>query len=112
MFNAGRTLDELGWRGLWSYITAAPPGTALHYIQSEGWTLGDKIAAEHLTATRQLFHRYTARNFQGGADIPFPERIEYPGAVKTDEEAAALSWETATIDDLVSPEVRELLTGA
>jgi hypothetical protein len=106
------TFDELGWRGLWAYITAAPPGTAIHYARTEGWTLGDKIAAEQLYEQRKLGWRYTAIHFKGGKDHPFPEPIPYPGAGKTDEAKNAQSWETATVDELVSPEVRALLQGA
>lgn len=105
-------LDDLGWRGLWAYITTAPPGTALHYAQSEGWLLGDKIAAEQLVTLREIEWRYTAIHFKGGADRPYPQPITYPGKVLPDKVAVAKSWETATIDELVSPQVRALLKGA
>ena len=104
--------DDLGWRGLWAYVTTAPPGTAIHYHRSQGWQIGDKIAAENLYSLRELVWRYTALHFQGGKNIPFPERISYPGAATSDQEQAAVSWETATVDELVSPEVRALLQGA
>lgn len=112
LFADGRTLDELDWRGLWAYITKAPPGTALHYQLSEGWAISDKIAAEQLYEQRKLGWRYTAVHFEGGKDIPVPQPISYPGAVKTEQAATAQSWESVTIDDLVSPEVRALLQGA
>lgn len=102
--------DDLGWHGLWAYITAAPPGTAIHYARSKGWTLGDKIAAEQLDVDRRIEWRYTAVHFEGGTDIPFPEPTDYPGRDATDD--AAKTWETVTIDELVSPEVRALLEGA
>lgn len=106
------TFDELGWRGLWAYITAAPPGTAIHYHRSEGWQIGDKIAAENLYSLRDLTWHFKARNFQEGGKQPFPQRIPYPGMATTEHEEAAASWETVTIDELVSPEVRALLQGA
>jgi hypothetical protein len=112
LFTDGRDFDDLGWRGLWAYITKAPPGTAIHYQRSEGWLLGDKIAAEQLYEQRKLDWRYTAIHFEGGANADFPEPIPYPGAAMTDQAKAAKSWATATIDDLVSPEVRALLRGA
>jgi hypothetical protein len=105
------TFDDLGWEGLWAYVTAAPQGTAIFHHHSEGWTLGDKIAAEQLYEQRKLGWRYTAVHFEGGKDIPAPEPIAYPGAVKTEQAATAQSWESVTLEDLVSPEVRALLQG-
>lgn len=105
-------LDELGWRGLWSYITAAPPGTAIYHERFEGWTLGDHLAAEQLYEDRKLGWRYAARNFEGGSKIPFPEPIPRPGVVDENDDPNAPTWETATVDDLISPEVRALLKGA
>ena len=101
--------DDLGWRGLWAYITAAPPGTAIHYAVSEGWSLEAKIAAEQLHAQRTLGWRFGAIHFQGGTDVPFPEPIAYPGAAKSTEAVTAKSWETASLDQLITPEVRALL---
>lgn len=98
--------DELGWRGLWAYITCAPPGTALFHARTQGWSLGDKLSAEQLYETRKLLWRYTALHFEGGKDQPFPEHIDYPGAAITDKQKMALSWQTATVDQLISPEVR------
>lgn len=99
-------MNELDWRGLWAYITKAPPGTAIHYQLSEGWTIGDKIAAENLYEQRKLGWRFTAVHFEGGKDVPVPQPIDYPGAVKTEQAATAQSWESATLDELISPEVR------
>lgn len=98
-------LDDLGWRDLWAYITAAPPGTALHYAQSEGWGIGDRIGAEQLYALRELVWRYTALHFKGGKDRPFPEPIPYPGAAKPAKPGLVLG----TVDEMVSPQVRKLL---
>jgi hypothetical protein len=103
--------DDLGWRGLWAYITTAPPGTAIHHARSKGWVVGDKLAAETLTDLRTLLHRYVSVHFEGGADLPFPEPIDYPGRGATTDEAAK-TWETVTIDELISPEVRALMEGA
>lgn len=100
--------DDLGWRGLWAYITAAPPGTAIFYAISKGWTLGEKLAAETLTDLRSLLHRYVAAHFVGGTEAPLPEPINYPGRAVADEPKG---WETATIDDLLTPEVKALLEG-
>ncbi len=105
------TLDDLGWRDLWAYITKAPPGTAIHYERSEGWALGDKITAELLYDVRQLLWRYTALHFEGGKDANFPEPIAYPGAAMTDQAKVAKNWSTVTVDEMVSPEVRKLLRG-
>lgn len=111
LFSDGRTLDELGWRGLWAYITTAPPNTAIHYRRCEGWTLAEKIAAEQLYEERKLGWRYGAVHFQGGKDYPFPEPIDYPGRALPAEAAVSHTWESATLDELVSPEVRALLQG-
>lgn len=103
---------DLDWRGLWAYVTAAPPGTALHYARSQGWALGDKLAAEQLHALRNLHWHYRARNFVGGADAPFPEPVDYPGRAEAPKPDPASSWATASVDDIVSPQVRALLMGA
>lgn len=49
--------------------------------------------------------------FEGGRALPFPQRIPYPGMATTEHEETAASWETVTVDELVSPEVRALLQG-
>lgn len=104
------TFDELGWHGLWCYITAAQPGTAIYHARHEGWTISDHIAAEELYELRKLAWRYTAIHFQGGKDQPFPDPIPRPG-VEAPEPYDGPTWETATFEDLVSPEVLELLRG-
>lgn len=109
LFSDGRDFNDLGWRGLWAYITTAPPNTAIFHQLSEGWTIGDKIAAEQLYEQRKLGWRYTAIHFVGGAEADFPEPIEYPG---TQKPVPAKSWETVTLDEMVSPEVRQFLKGA
>jgi len=105
-------LEDMDWRGLWAYVTAAPPGTALHYVRSQGWALGDKLSVEQLQVLRELRWHYRARNFVGGSDVPFPQPVDYPGRQRTPQEAVAHSWETATVDEIVSPQVRALLRGA
>lgn len=99
--------DDLGWRGLWAYITTAPPGTAIFHARIEGWELGDKIAAHQLLATQELVWRYTAMHFERGADQPFPQLISYPGS----EGSEAPQEKPKTLEELVSPEVRALLQG-
>lgn len=103
-------LDSLGWQGLWAYITAAPPGTAIYHARFKGVVLSDHITAEQLYETRKLNWRYGAVHFEGGSDVPYPERIYLPG-VEPPEEYAGPTWETATIEDLASPEVLALLRG-
>lgn len=100
--------DELGWRGLWAYVTTAPPGTAIHHAANHGWTISDHIAVESLYELRKLGWRYTALHFQGGAREPFPERIPRPG-VTPPEQYDGPTWATATVEDMVSPEVLALL---
>lgn len=107
LFSDGRNFDDLGWRGLWAYITAAPPRTAIHYHLTEGVGLGDKVAMEQLYELRKIGWRYTAIHFQQGADAPFPEPVDYPGRDTVDQ--IVKSWETATLDDIISPAMRELL---
>lgn len=102
------TLDGLDWRGLFAYVTAAPPGTAIHHARNDGWTVTDHIAAEHLSDFRELLWRYTAVHFEGGKTIPFPQRITHPGDEPVE---AGPTWETVTIDDMVPPEIRKLLRG-
>lgn len=106
LISDGKDFDDLGWRGLWAYITTAPPGTAIHYVQSKGWAVGDKIAAETLNDLRDLLWRYVAVHFKDGVDVPRPEPIDYPGRAAT---TGAQGWETATLEDLMTPEVRALL---
>jgi hypothetical protein len=106
----GIDFDSLGWRGLWAYIVAAPPGTAIYHARNEGWTIADHIAAEELYELRKLAWRYTAIHFERGKNEPFPERIPRPG-VPAPEKYDGPTWETATIEDIVSPEVLELLRG-
>jgi hypothetical protein len=101
--------DDLSWLDLWAYITAAPPGTAIHHARIEGWGIGDKIAAEALYELRKLGWRYTAVHFKGGKDMPFPEPIPYPGSAAA--KPVGPTWETITADELISPRVRELLNG-
>ena len=104
------TFDELGWRGLWAYITKAPPGTAIYQHRTEGWALSDKLSAELLDDMRELLWRYGAVHFQDYAKTTqFPIRIDYPGAPKGPQVIDAKSWESVTLDEMVSPEVRALL---
>ena len=100
--------DELGWRGLWCYVTAAPPGTAIYHVLNEGWSIADHLAAEQLHELRKLGWRYTAVHFEGGKDQPFPEPIPRPG-VAAPPVYDGPTWETATFEDIVSPEVLKLL---
>ena len=104
------TFTELGWRGLWAYVTAAPPGTAIHYARTGGWSIGDHIAAEQLFELRKLDWRYTAIHFKRGAEQPFPDRVPRPG-VEVPQRYDGPTWETASLEELVSPEVLELLRG-
>lgn len=106
-----KEFDDLGWRGLWAYITTAPPRTALHHRANEGWTIADHLAAESLYEQRKLGWRYTAMHFKHGSEAPFPEPISRPG-VGDDEPESSLTWETATLDDLIPQNVRDLLKGA
>lgn len=61
---------------------------------------------------RRIYWRYGVIHFEGGAQVPFPEDIDYPGRAKPAGEIEAKAWETVTLDELVPPEVRELLRGA
>ena len=110
LFSDRRDFNELGWRGLWAYVTAAPPGTAIYHARNEGWSVGDHLAAEQLHALRTLDWRYTAIHFKRGADQPFPDRIPRPG-VEAPQRYDGPTWETATFEEIVSPEVLELLRG-
>lgn len=94
-----------------AYITAAPPGTAIFYARHEGWTLGDHIAAEQLDVERKLYWRYGAVHFKDGDQLPFPESIPRPG-VEPEAVYDGPTWETATLEDLASPEVIAMLKGA
>lgn len=94
-----------------AYIEAAPPGTAIYYVRNEGWTPGDHLAAEQLDVQRRLYWRYGAVHFVDGDKIPFPESIPRPG-VEAPEAYDGPTWETATLEDLASPEVIAMLKGA
>lgn len=102
------TLDDLSWRDLWCYVTAAQPGTAIHHARNDGWVVGDHIAAEQLSDIRELLWRYTALHFEGGKNLPFPERVVHPGA---EPAAPGKTWATVSLDEMISPEVRDLLKG-
>ncbi|MGB3481142.1 MAG: hypothetical protein WBB07_02865 [Mycobacterium sp.] len=47
-------------------------------------------------------------HFEGGKNVSFPERLTF---VDESEPEPAVTWESATVDDLISPEVRALLEG-
>jgi hypothetical protein len=57
-----------------------------------------------------LAWRYTAVHFKRGKDEPFPDRIPRPG-VPAPEVYDGPTWETVTLEDIVSPEVLALLQG-
>lgn len=95
---------------MWAYITTAPPNTAIHHQRAEGWKISDKIAAEILYGVRELLWRYTAVHFVGGTEADIPEPIQYPG--RDPGPTPGKSWETVTLDEMVSPEVRAFLKGA
>lgn len=101
-------LDDLNWRDLWAYVTAAPPGTAIHHHRNKGWVVTDHIAAEQLSELRELVWRYTAIHFENGAKLPFPERVTHPG----EDANEAAETEPAEITDLIAPEVIAMLKGA
>lgn len=107
LFSDRRDFDDLGWRGLWAYITAAQPGTAIFHARTEGWGLGDQIAAHQLLAMQELVWRYTAMHFEHGPDQPFPQLVPYPGS----EGSEPPPDKPKTLEELVSPEVRALLQG-
>lgn len=111
LFSDQRDFNDLGWRGLWDYITAAPPGTAIHYHVSRGHDLSDEIALEMVNKQRELLWRYTAVHFKGGSQIPFPEPLTFSDDDAEGNEPTA-TWETVTADQMISPEVRALLEGA
>lgn len=111
------TFDELGWQDLVDYVDHPPTGTALRDAfdqererESGGWKIADHLAAELLYELRKLNWRYGAVHFEGGSNIPYPEQITRPG-VEVPQEYDGPSWEEATVDDLVKPEVRALLRG-
>lgn len=102
------TFDELGWRGLWAYITKAQPGTAIFHDRTKGFNPGDELTLEVFNEIRELHWRYTALHFQNGKNLPFPQRITRQ-LLTSPPPVPAETWETVTIDELVSPEVRALL---
>lgn len=102
--------DELGWRDLWAYVTAAPPGTAIFHKRGNGFTAADDLAFETLNEMRELVWRYRAMHFIGGIDAPFPERITR-STLTSAPPPPTVTWATVTLDELVSPEVRALLQG-
>lgn len=104
------SFDELGWRGLWAYVTTAPPGTALYHARSGGWTVGDYLAAEKLDVFREILWRYIAIHFEGGTEAPFPDRVPRPGDVVVE---AGPTWDAVdNVTDLMSPKVLEMMRGA
>lgn len=105
--------DSLGWRGLWCYITKAPSHTAVFQERNEGWTFDNHLAAEMLYELRKLGWRYTAIHFERGKLVPFPEPIWRPGVQPPPKtEYTAEDWsQVDSVEDLVPPEVRELLKG-
>lgn len=113
LLSDGLAFDSLGWYGLWCYITQAPPQTALHAAQNDGWDFTHHILAEVLYEARKLGWRYTAVHFKGGSTVAFPEPIYRPGVEPPEKtEYTAADWaEVESIEDLIPPEVRELLRG-
>jgi hypothetical protein len=112
LFSDRREFDELGWRGLWAYVTAAQPGTAIYHKRFEGWTLGDHLAAEQLNVQRRLYWRYGAVHFEGGAEQPFPDPIPRPGD-DVEPVDTGPTWDNVTaIEDVFSPQVLTILKGA
>lgn len=94
-----------------AYISAAQPGTAIFHARSEAWGIAEHLAAETLFELRKLGWRYGAVHFVDGDKVPYPERIDRPGIEKP-ETYDGPTWETATVDELISPEVRALMRGA
>lgn len=101
-------IDTLTVDQLWAYVKSAPPGTAIYHAQFEGWTVGDHLAAEQLFELRKLGWRYSAVNFEGGIDVPYPTRIPRPGVEELDQQPTE-TWETVELEDMISPEVIALL---
>lgn len=101
------TFDELGWRGLWAYVTKAQPGTAIYQARTEGLSPSDELILELINELREINWRYTAIHFVGGKETPFPQRITRQSLEEVPE--VVPTWESVTIDELVSPEVRALL---
>lgn len=99
--------DDLGWRGLWAYIAKAPPLTAIYQDRTDGLSPSDELTLELINELREINWRYTAIHFEGGKETPFPQRITRQTLKEVVEVGA--TWETVTIDELISPEVRALL---
>lgn len=94
-----------------AYIESAQPGTAIFHAQNEAWGLPEHILAELLFEIRKLNWRYSAVHFENGTNVPYPERITRPG-VEEPAQYTGPTWETATAEELIPPEVRELMRGA
>ncbi|MCC9182565.1 hypothetical protein [Mycolicibacterium mageritense] len=75
-------------------------------------TLGDQIAAEQLYEQRKLGWRYTALHYEGGSDLPFPERIVLPGMEDEVSGSDEPTWaDVEDVSDLMSPKVLALMKG-
>lgn len=73
-------------------------------------TLSDHLVAEQLYEARKLGWRYTAVHFKGGMNVPFPEPISLLGD-GDDGSVPAVTWDTATLDDLMPQHVRDMMKG-
>ena len=101
-------IDTLTVDQLWAYVKSAPPGTAIYHVQYDGWTVGDHLAAMQLHELRKIEWRYAAINFERAKELPFPTPIPRPGVEQPDPEPTE-TWETVSLEDMISPEVIALL---
>ncbi len=107
----GLRFDDLGWRGLWCYITEAPPNSAISRRMNDDWTFDHHLLAEMLYELRKLHWRYTAIHFKDGTKVAFPTPIARPGVeppVKT--QYTKEDWDSVeSAEDLIPEHVRELM---
>lgn len=85
----GRSFDDgrTGWADLWSLFEAAPPGSAIHYAISEGWGVGEHLAALAVDTARIQVWQGTENGRKGRKQ---PEPLPRPG-VKTKNRIEAMT---------------------
>lgn len=96
---------------MWAYVTAAPPGTAIHHARSEGMSIEAQLGAEVLNELSELHWRYNAVHFEGGSKIAFPERLSLRELIYGREPVEEIDYDAHIANTEVDPRVRAMLQG-
>jgi hypothetical protein len=101
LYAAGKCWEDIGtvrlpWHALASMVLNAPPNTSVYHQLTEGWDVGDRLAALQLDALKLLLWSKT-KDAQRDSPRNRPKPTWQPGM--PEEEPELKEYEVMTIED-------------